>query len=396
MLARGTAEAAPAGTLRGSPRSLRRRRSSAWDGRRPEPRPHEPVESLDHRGGRQTEVPQLAVGRRVAHAFEGEEQQRVVLRRSRGTPGARVQLAEQPELPRALAAVKPARDGVGADERRMLARKRRQRRWCASTTVTMRAATDAGRPRMRARPPRPPTPRSPTPPGLEEDRALVREVLVERARGVARGARDAVGVRAVEAVAVEDPRRGRDQAAAGVGGARAAAGRSARRAGASCLPLARRAGSDRCITMSTEMPARFRVGATALARRGRRRPPRRRRRGRRPAIVCLHAIGHGAADFARLRHRLAPRARAGARLARPGRSRPIARRRAQRATRRSSRASSTPAESPGQPSWGTRSAARRRFASRPRIRSASPRWCSRIPAGSIAPTTSWRVSPSAP
>src|SRR5262249_57035243 len=26
-----------------------------------------------------------------------------------------------------------------------------------------------------------------------------------------------------------------------------------------------------------------------------------------PAIVCLHAIGHGAADFARLRRRLAPR-----------------------------------------------------------------------------------------
>jgi 4,5:9,10-diseco-3-hydroxy-5,9,17-trioxoandrosta-1(10),2-diene-4-oate hydrolase len=31
--------------------------------------------------------------------------------------------------------------------------------------------------------------------------------------------------------------------------------------------------------------------------------------GRGPAVVCLHAIGHGASDFAGLRHRLAPRRR---------------------------------------------------------------------------------------
>jgi pimeloyl-ACP methyl ester carboxylesterase len=61
--------------------------------------------------------------------------------------------------------------------------------------------------------------------------------------------------------------------------------------------------------MTTEMPARFRVGATAPWRDvvvdGVRLAVDDAGHG--PAIVCLHAIGHGAADFARLRHRLASR-----------------------------------------------------------------------------------------
>jgi pimeloyl-ACP methyl ester carboxylesterase len=60
--------------------------------------------------------------------------------------------------------------------------------------------------------------------------------------------------------------------------------------------------------MSTEMPQRLQVGATAPARDvvvdGVRLAVDDTGDG--PAIVCLHAIGHGASDFARLHHRLTP------------------------------------------------------------------------------------------
>ena len=176
--------------------------------------------------------------------------------------------------------------------------------------------------------------------GGEEDGALVGEVLVERPRRIAGLARQAVRVGAVVADAVElaaaaatrrarvssgFPRRGRfggDGIRVGLKGGASVSGDLLRGiAGADLTRLRHRIYSDISITITNRKvhheirgwsravpPLRAAVGASSgrsveldgviLGFDD---------EGEGPPVVCLHAIGHGAGDFARLRRHLAGR-----------------------------------------------------------------------------------------
>src|SRR5262249_56388160 len=112
-------------------------------------------EGFAHRRRRQPQIPQLAVGRGVAHALEGEEEECVILRRTRRSPGARVEVAQEPQLPHALPPVKPARHRVAPDERAHAG---------AEPTPPAGKREHEAHAARRRRPPRAARPRPPPPP----------------------------------------------------------------------------------------------------------------------------------------------------------------------------------------------------------------------------------------
>ena len=171
----------------------------------------------------EAELPDLAVRDPVADALHREEVDGVALARARGGAGAPAERREEVELAEPLLAVEAARRGVFRDERGQRAAEPTPAH-VVTEHLRQDALRDGGR---RAAAGElaldlAPLARHPGLVGREQDLALVGEVLVEGAGGVAGGARDPVRVRSVVADAVERRGRGGHETRARVGGRPAA------------------------------------------------------------------------------------------------------------------------------------------------------------------------------